>query len=33
MTPDALARLMRELEATVPKCTHLGGCSSKPPAS
>jgi hypothetical protein len=33
MSPDALACLMRELETTVPKCTHLGGCSSKPPAS
>ena len=25
MSPDAIARLLRQLEATVPKCTHLGG--------
>ena len=25
MSPHAIARLLRQLEATVPKCTHLGG--------
>ena len=25
MTPDVLARFVRELEATVSRCTHLGG--------